>query len=158
MKRFLSVSIISVLAAGVLLAGCDDTAEKNAYADTVNGIQTEMSTALTEATSAAAESPEEAAEQLDNAAAIVGDALADLRAVDVPEDAAAGHADLVDAIAETEELFSSVAGDLREIGAEDIEGLFEIQATLRDSINEITPKIDAAIDKINEDMGAEPTS
>lgn len=155
MKRVhLVLTVIAVLAVGLLVAGCSDTAEKNEYVDTVNGIQTEMSDALTEASSAAAESPDDAADQLDEAATIVSDALTKLKDVDVPEDAQAGHDDLVAAIDETRALFSDTAADLREIGEDDVSGLFELQAELQESINAITPKIDEAINKINKDIGA----
>jgi len=155
LKRLHSVlTVVAVLAVGLLVAGCSDTAEKNEYVDTVNEIQTEMSDALTEASSAAAESPKDAADQLDQAASIVSDALTKLKDVDVPEDAKAGHDDLIAAIDETRALFSETASDLRKIGKNDVSGLFELQAELQESINGITPKIDAAIDKINKDIGA----
>jgi hypothetical protein len=86
----------AILAAGALLsAGCSGADTKSDYVDTLNGIQEQALNTFNQTVSAPARNPEQQAEQLQVAAATYDDILAELESVEVPEEAQAGHDELV---------------------------------------------------------------
>lgn len=149
MRRALSICLVFVLA---VFAGCSSTETKNDYVDTVNEIQGDVNTALTDATSGLGSSNSAVLGALEESESALTDAVDRLNEVDVPDEAAGSHPDLVAAIDELREL---VAGTAKAVekgrGTEAIRSLTEL-ATEATAIDK---KITAATTQINEDLGAE---
>lgn len=142
----------AALTAVALLAGCSSADTKNEYVDTVNAIQTDALQAVNDATVTQPNSKAQVIEQLESAEKILGDAVADLEAVDVPEEAQDGHPKLVAGIDEMRKLFADTA---RKIGsASSAESIAELTSLVGES-STIGAEIDAAITQINQDLGAE---
>lgn len=80
------------------------------------------------------------------------DAVAKLEAVEVPEQAEAGHPKLVAGIDKLRALFAETAA---EVEAKSGAAAFGAAAKLATEGNAIATKIDSAISQINEDIGAE---
>lgn len=146
---------IAVLAvAAGLIAGCGSADETNAYVDEVNSIQQDAVSAVNAATSANATEIDDLTAQLDTSVEAIDQAITDLNGIKVPEDAATGHADLVAGLAEMSDLFSQASADVASAPADDPAALFGVVGELSTEGAQISTQLDAAINKINQDIGA----
>ena len=78
-----------------MVAGCSSADTKNDYVDTVNEIQTNALDAFNQAASSTPENKQAMVEQLEAGEIALADAVSELESVEVPEEAEAGHPDLV---------------------------------------------------------------
>lgn len=133
------------LLCAVGLAGCSTTDD---YVDTVNEAQNEVIEAARDLGADPNASKREILASLEDAKAKAEDAVGELRDVDVPSDAEAGHEDLVAGFEDLSALIASV----RE-GVEAESG--DAFSKLRTEGAQIDRRIDTAIDQINSDLGLE---
>jgi hypothetical protein len=120
--------------------------------DTVNAIQTDALQAVNKATATQPNSKAQVIEQLESAERILGDAVSELEAVDVPEEAQDGHPELVAGIEKMRKLFADTADKIE--SASSAESVAELTSLVGES-SAIGAEIDAAITQINQDLGAE---
>lgn len=94
-----AVLAFAVIAAGLIVAGCGDSEEKNDYVDQVNELQLAYVDDVTEAVGANPPStPKEAAAAAGELAELTDGVADDIEAVDAPEDVADLHDQLVAAL------------------------------------------------------------
>lgn len=149
-KTFVALAVAAL--ATTLVAGCSSSDTKNEYVDTVNAIQTDALQAVNESTTSQPNTTAEVIEQLESAERILADAVTELEAVDVPEEAEAGHPKLVAGIDEMRALFAETAEKVQ--AASNTEAFTELTKLVAESAT-IGAGIDAAITQINQDLGAE---
>ena len=140
---------IAATAVALVLAGCSSPESKNDYVDTVNGIQSTVIEASSSLAAAPATSPKEAIKAFEKAETEVDEAVQELNEIDVPSEAEAGHADLVEGFEELAVLIADVRAQVEEGG-----GRAAFQE-LKTRGAEIDARIAKAIDEINADLGAE---
>ena len=145
--RILTVSGI----AAASVAGCTSADTKNDYVDTVNGIQESALEAFNQAASSTPANKRAMVEQLEAGEAALADAVAELEGVDVPEEVEDGHPNLVAGIDDLRALFAQTASDV-----EKAKGTvaFSAVTALASEGQVIGTDIDRAIDRINDDLGA----
>lgn len=148
--RVLFAATIAIAAA--LVAGCSSADTKNEYVDTVNQIQTDALQAVNQSTTTQPNSKAQVVKQLESAEKILADAVTELEAVDVPEEAQEGHEKLVAGIDEMRGLFADTAKKVQ--SASSAESVAELTSLVGES-SAIGAEIDAAITQINQDLGAE---
>ena len=152
-SRRVTVALAATVAAlSLLVAGCSSADTKNEYVDTVNAIQTDALQAVNKATATQPNSKTQVIEQLESAERILGDAVSELEAVDVPEEAQDGHPELVAGIEKMRKLFADTADKIK--SASSAESVAELTSLVGES-SAIGAEIDAAITQINQDLGAE---
>jgi hypothetical protein len=137
--------------AALVVAGCTSADTKNDYVDTVNEIQTNALEAFNQAAASTPKNKQAMVEQLEAGEAALADAVAQLEAVEVPEEAEGGHPDLVAGIDDLRGLFASTAVDVR--AAEGTEAFGAVTALASEGAV-IGDEIGQAITQINEDLGA----
>lgn len=150
-RNRLAAAVVVAFAAFALVA-CSSTEDKNAYIDEVNTIQEDALRAVTLTTAAPPSNRDEMVSQLESATGALDDAVAQLNEVSVPEEAQVGHDDFVAAVQAMSDLFSQTAEKAAKADQAD---LLTIAAELQTQGTEIGTDIDAAITKINQDIGAE---
>lgn len=150
MKR--SVTVIAAIAALALAAGCSSADTKNEYVDTVNEIQTNALDAFNQAANATPDTKQAMVNQLEAGEAALADAVTQLESVEVPEEAEAGHPDLVAGIDDLRKLFEKTAADVQAASGTDA---FAAVSALASEGAVIGTQIDKAITQINNDLGAE---
>ena len=151
MNSRIAAICLGAIASAVLAAGCG-TEEQNEYVDTVNEIQVRATEAFNATAEATAREPKALLDELEANAAALDDALAELQAVDVPEEAQEGHSELVAGFEQLSDLFDSFAGQL---GSASTSEAFSAVTEFGGEAAEIGTQIDQAIDRINQDLGAE---
>ena len=150
MKR--SVTVIAAIATLALAAGCSSADTKNEYVDTVNEIQTNALDAFNQAANATPDTKQAMVNQLEAGEAALADAVIQLESVEVPEEAEAGHPDLVAGIDDLRKLFEKTAADVQAASGTDA---FAAVSALASEGAVIGTQIDEAITQINNDLGAE---
>jgi outer membrane murein-binding lipoprotein Lpp len=135
---------IAICLAGAAIAGCSSTED---YVDDVNAIQEKVVKASRSVGSDLNASKEELVKELGQAKAEAEQAVTDLENVDVPEDAEAGHDELIKGFAQLEKLYGNVKK-----GIESGSGGAAFEE-LRTKGDEIDKQIDDALDQINKDLG-----
>lgn len=148
--RLVAIAVAAV-ALAALAAGCG-TAEKNEYVDTVNEIQARALEAFNETATATPKNTKALVDQLESAEGALAEAVAELEAVEVPEEAQDGHPELVAGLEDLRDLFGQTAKDAR--GASTSEA-FAAVTRLGSKGSEIGTRIDEAISRINSDLGAD---
>ena len=147
------IAVVALGLAAAVLAGCSSSDTRNDYVDTVNQIQTDALQAVNQSTAAPPETKADIAEQLDAAEGILANAVAELEEVEVPEEAQAGHPELVAGIEEMRDLFARTAERVRSAGSS-AEAFTELTELVAETAT-VGTEIDAAISQINQDLGAE---
>jgi outer membrane murein-binding lipoprotein Lpp len=147
-----TVIVATAIAAMPLVAGCSSADTKNDYVDTVNEIQTNALEAFNQAAASTPKNQQAMVEQLEAGEAALADAVTRLEEVEVPEEAQAGHPDLVAGIDDLRALFESTAEDVR--AAEGTQAFAAVTALASEGAV-IGTEIDEAITRINEDLGAD---
>ena len=145
---------LTALVAGlavVAASGCSSTDTKNDYVDTVNGIQASALDAFNAATTTTPQNTKELVEQLEAGATALEDAVAELEAVEVPEEAQDGHPKLVRGIDDLRQLFEDTAAAVAKGGTADA---FAAVTELSTAGARIGSDIDQTISQINRDLGA----
>lgn len=151
-KHGLRAFAITALAGVALIAaGCGGTEAKNNYVDEVNQIQTDALDAVTSATSANPDNKGDYVAQLGKAQDAIDEAITKLGAVDVPTEAEQGHQQFVDGLQAMSDLFGATANKLKGASGAD---LVSVVTDLQTKGTQIGNDIDAAINKINTDIGA----
>ncbi len=150
MKR--AVTATAAIAALAIAAGCSSADTKNEYVDTVNEIQTNALDAFNQAASATPESKGAMVEQLEAGEVALADAVTELESVDVPDEAEAGHPELVAGIDDLRKLFKTTADDVQAASGTDA---FSAVSALASEGAVVGTQIDEAITQINNDLGAE---
>jgi hypothetical protein len=117
----------------------------------VNEIQASALDAFNQAANSTPENKQAMAEQLEAGEAALADAVAELEAVDVPEEAEDGHPKLVAGIDDLRALFEETAADVQK--AEGAEAFTAVSALASEGAV-IGTKIDQAINQINDELGA----
>ena len=143
---------LAALAAAALVTGCSSADTKNDYVDTVNEIQASALDAFNQAANSTPENKQAMVEQLEAGEAALAEAVAELESVEVPEEARAGHPDLVAGIDDLRALFAKTARDVQK--ASETEA-FTAVSVLASEGGVIGARIDEAITRINRDLGAE---
>ncbi len=143
--------LAAVAASTVVLAGCSSTETKNNYVDTVNEIQNSALTAFNTATSATPSNQQELVDQLEAGEEALGDAVAQLTAVDVPSEVEGHHPALTDGIDDLRQLFADVAKTAAKGSTSET---LDAVSTLSSKGSEIGGRIDGAITRINDSLGA----
>lgn len=145
------IAAAAAAAALALAGGCGSSDSKNDYVDTVNEIQTSALNAFNQAASSTPRNKNQIVKQLEAGEAALADAVSELEAVDVPEEAADGHPKLVNGIDDLRALFARTAREVKK--ADGPQALTEVTA-LGSEGAVIGNEIDQAINQINEDLGA----
>lgn len=140
------------LAVVVLVGGCSSADTKNDYVDTVNEIQSSALDAFNQARTSTPADKQAMVEQLEAGEAALADAVDELEAVEVPEEAEAGHPKLVAGIDDLRALFAETATNVQEAKGTEA---FSAVTGLASEGGVIGARIDEAIDQINDDLGAE---
>jgi hypothetical protein len=143
----MKLAAIASLALTVALAGCAVSTDE--YVDDVNAIQERVIDASNSVGSDINASKQEVVKSLEQAKKEAEAAIDDLREVDVPDDAEAGHDQLVNGFEELEKLYTEVREGIESGAGGDA---FD---ELRAEGAEIDRKIDKALDQINQDLGLE---
>jgi hypothetical protein len=143
MKKYLAIS--TVLAAGAI-AGCSSTDD---YVDDVNAIQERVVEASNSVGSDINASKKDIVASLEQAQKEAEEAVGDLQDVDVPDDAEAGHEELVKGFEELEKLFDDVRKEIESGGGG---AAFD---ELRTEGTKIDKEIDSALSEINKQLGLE---
>lgn len=143
---------LAAAAAALLAAGCSSADTRNKYVDTVNEIQSDALDAFNQTAGATPENENQLVTQLESGEQVLADAVTKLREVDVPEEVRGDHPDLVAGIDELRELFAETAARVE--GAS-TSVAFTAITDLGAEGAEIGQRIDAAISRINEDLGTE---
>lgn len=141
----------AVGAAAALIAGCSSSDTKNEYVDTVNKIQTSALDAFNQATAATPDSQKELVQQLEAGERALADAVTRLEEVEVPSEAETDHPALIAGIDELRRLFADTAAEAKKSSAGDT---LDAVTRLSTDGTQIGTKIDAAINRINEALGA----
>ena len=136
----------------MLVAGCTSPETKNDYVDTVNEIQRDVQESFAGATGNVPSSKQELVALLQEGETALTEAVSRLEEVAVPEEAEAGHPDLVAGIDDLRELFAKAAKDVESASGA---AAFAAVNDLASEGTRIGREIDAAIDRINQDIGAE---
>jgi hypothetical protein len=135
---------IAICLAGAAIAGCSSTDD---YVDDVNAIQEMVVNASWSVGSDVNASKDELVKELKKAEAEAEQAVTGLENVDVPEDAEAGHQELIKGFGELEKLYGQVKNGIESgSGGEAFE-------ELRTKGDKIDKQIDDALDQINNDLG-----
>ena len=145
------VSVAAAIAVVAPVAGCSSADTKNDYVDTVNEIQTSALDAFNQAASSTPKNKQAMVEQLEAGEIALAGAVSDLESVEVPEEAEAGHPDLIAGIDDLRALFKKTAADVQ---AADGAEAFTAVSALASEGAVIGTQIDQAITKINDDLGA----
>ena len=143
---------MAALAAVALVAGCSSADTKNDYVDTVNEIQASALDAFNQAASSTPENKQAMVEQLEAGEAVLAEAVTELESVEVPEEAQAGHPDLVAGIDDLRALFATTAKEVQKASGTEA---FTAVTALASEGEVIGSRIDGAITRINRDLGAE---
>ena len=138
--------------AAALVAGCSSADTKNDYVDTVNDIQESALNAFNQAASSTPANKQAMVDQLEAGEAALADAVTELESVDVPDEAEAGHPELVAGIDDLRALFADTA---KEVEAAQGAAAFTAVTALASEGQVIGTRIDEAIDQINSDLGAD---
>jgi hypothetical protein len=146
------LAVTTAIAAAALGAGCSSADTKNEYVDTVNSIQTSALDAFNQAASSTPKNKEAMVEQLEAGEAALADAVAELEDVEVPDEAQDGHPRLVAGIDDLRALFEQTAKDVQKAQGTDA---FNAVTALASEGAVIGTEIDQAINRINDDLGAE---
>ena len=133
-------------------AGCSTTEEKNDYVDEVNSIQTAMPESTLALDISTAQSKGDAVDAFEKDAKTLEDAAAQLNEVNVPEEAQAGHDNLVAAV---EGLIALDNKTAKSIDDASVNELAQIAQTFQKEQKKLLDDVSAAIDQINKDLGAE---
>lgn len=146
--------LLAACAAGaaVAFAGCSSTESKNDYVDTVNEIQQRANEAYGLAANAATNKPGELVRALQDSEEELDAVVSELEGLDVPEDAQGGHEDLVAGFDRLRELVTRAAD---EAGMSEGAAVFAPVAPLASNGASVDAKIDMAIERINQDLGAD---
>jgi ACT domain-containing protein len=147
-----TVSLAAAMAATALVGACTSADTKNDYVDTVNEIQTSALNAFNQAANSTPENKAAMVEQLEAGETALADAVAELREVDVPEEAEEGHPKLVSGIDDLRALFAKTAKEVQQADGADA---FNAVTALASEGAVIGTEIDEAINQINDDLGAE---
>ena len=143
---------MAALAAAALVAGCSSADTKNDYVDTVNEIQASALDAFNQAASSTPENKQAMVEQLEAGESALAEAVSELESVEVPEEAQAGHPDLVAGIDDLRALFAKTAREVQKASGTEA---FTAVTALASEGEVIGSRIDDAITRINRDLGAE---
>jgi hypothetical protein len=147
-----AVTVTGLIAAAAILGACSSADTKNEYVDTVNAIQTSALDAFNQAANSTPENNEAMVEQLEAGEAALADAVAELEAVEVPEEAQNSHPKLVAGIDDLRALFEQTAKDVQKAKGTDA---FGAVTALGSEGQVIGTEVDRAINQINDDLGAE---
>ncbi len=93
------------LTAALIAAGCGSVADKNNYVDSVNDAQAALTTSL--GTIKPGGEPEQVATELEQGGKVIDSAVADLKKITPPDDAARAHTKMISGL-------SAIAGTFRE--------------------------------------------
>ena len=143
---------MSVAVTVAFAVGCSSADTKNDYVDTVNEIQTSALDAFNQAASSTPQNKRAMVDQLEAGEAALADAVTELESVDVPEEAEAGHPDLVAGIDDLRALFQRTAAEVEKSSGADA---FSAVTALASEGAVIGTEIDQAITRINQDLGAD---
>lgn len=140
---------LGVLAVSVGLLACSSTDDKNAYVDELNAIQERTLAEVESLTSVTPDNKQQFIDQLNSTVDAVEGAVDEIQALDVPEEAQAGHDKFVEGVQNLADLFSEVASDAQNAaGLELIEVATKLQT---ESVN-VGQQIDEAVNQINNDL------
>jgi hypothetical protein len=141
------VALAAILS--LLVAGCGDDDEKNAYVEEVNALQAELVRQVSTAAEFTPSNQEQAADYAGRIAGIFSRAADQFAAVDPPDDVADLHSQLVDQI-------RSIAADTRKAERTLREGTpAQAQKALRQlqtAATDAQDRLDRLIDEINSDL------
>jgi hypothetical protein len=143
---------IAIIVACGVATGCTSADDKSNYIESVDEIQSSAIDTYNQTLNATPTNPKAQAEQLAAAEATLGDIVAELEALDVPEDATAGHQNLVAGYDDLRELFADAAANVRD--AKGPAESFEAVEAIGAEGAAVAESIDQAISQINEDLGA----
>lgn len=142
MKRHESPAIFAT-AAALAIAGCTTTDQ---YVDDVNAVQDQVVEASRDVAADPNATPKEILEGIQSAQAEAESGVSELKEIDVPEDAAQGHAALIEGFEDLEKLYADVEKQIQS-------GESNVVNELRAESTEIDKDIDKALDQINSDLG-----
>jgi hypothetical protein len=151
LRRTTTRTLTAAAIVAATVAGCSSADTKNDYVDTVNGIQESALEAFNQAANSTPANTRAMVAQLEAGEAALADAVAELEGVDVPEEVEDGHPELVAGIDDLRALFAQTANDVDK--AEGSEAFSAVTALASEG-QVIGTEIDRAIDRINDDLGA----
>ena len=145
-----TVTIAALAGALAIAAGCGNS-EQNEYVDEVNQLQAELVNEVTDTVAEAAPSDPEAYREIAVELRRTFEAKADeFEAVDAPEDVAALHAQLVEAIRAVGEQIGDAE---RGFAGGTPRQAQRAAASLQQAGTELQARLDAVIDQINAELG-----
>lgn len=139
-----------MLIASIVVSGCSSTDSKNDYIEAVNEIQVTAIDTFNQTVNATSGQPDEQAEQLEAANATYDDVISQLESVEVPEEAQAGHDDLVAGFKELRAVFEDSVAEVKK--ATDPAEAFEAISALGTEGAAVAQNIDQALSQIRSDL------
>jgi uncharacterized phage infection (PIP) family protein YhgE len=135
-----------------MVAGCSSADTKNDYVDTVDGIRENAIDAYNQTVTPTSADTKGQIRQLEAAEDSMATAVAELEAVDVPEEAEESHREMVAGYQDLRALFAQTAADLK--SATDVSEALQAMSAVGAEGDAIAQQIDDAVTQINEDLGA----
>jgi outer membrane murein-binding lipoprotein Lpp len=139
-----------VLVASVVVAGCSSTDSKNDYIEAVNEIQVTAIDTFNQTVNATSGQPDEQAEQLAAAQTTYDEVISELESVEVPEEAQAGHEDLIAGFKELRAVFDDSLAQVKK--ADDPAEAFDAINALGTEGAAVAQSIDQALSQIRSDL------
>jgi hypothetical protein len=128
------------------IAGCTSADSKNDYVDAVNDIQSTAIATYNQTVNSTAGNQQA---QLENAAGTIDGIIADLNALEVPEEADAGHRALVAGFRELEDAFADAADRVEDA---DTNETFAAMERLVRQGEAIAAQLDDALEQLRSDL------
>lgn len=147
MRDLRRVASTCIVVLGLAAAGCGgDTAEKNDYVDAVNKAQTDFNETVGKVQTGATSGAADAEKNFDALGASLDKVVADLKAVDAPDDVKAEHDQLVANMAEFGDVIEKFG---EQVSSGDQQKILDAQTELITDAGEIATKISQTITQIN---------
>ena len=151
-KPTVSTTVTAAIATLALAAGCTSTDTKNDYVDTVDEIRANAIDAFNQTVNTISADTDGQIEQLKAGEEAIAGAVAELKEVDVPEEAEDSHREMIAGYEDLRALFERTATEVKhtESASEALSAMSAVGA----EGSAIAERIDQAITQINEDLGA----
>jgi hypothetical protein len=152
MGKLPRAALLAALVLSLVASGCGDTADKNEYVDLVNKAQTDFADGvgkLQGTTSEEASAKEQAKAVFDQLQASVDKIVADLKAVEAPEEVKAQHDTLIEEIGKFDTAIGKASASLAGGSMQDI---LEAQTTFAAELADVGTNITATIAQINQKL------
>jgi hypothetical protein len=143
---------LAILVVSTVATACSSADAKNDYVASVSEIRATAIDTYNQTVNATPTNPNAQARQLTAAEATFADIVAELESLDVPEEARAGHRDLVAGFTDLRRLFGDAVTSVE--NAEGTAESFEAVEAIGAEGDTIAQSIDQAVDRIRDDLDA----